>query len=49
MSKCANPKCEAEAKPGQLACREHWFQLPKPLMGRRMIPAEHFSKQEAPK
>jgi hypothetical protein len=31
MSKCPHPACEKQAKPGQLACREHWFALPKPL------------------
>lgn len=31
MSKCAHPRCDVEAASGQLACKPHWFQLPKPL------------------
>lgn len=31
MGQCAHPRCEVQAQPGQLACRNHWFQLPKPL------------------
>ncbi|MEI6417478.1 MAG: hypothetical protein WCO82_00275 [Sphingomonadales bacterium] len=28
---CAAPGCDQQAKPGQLMCRPHWFQVPKPI------------------
>lgn len=31
MSACPAPGCGLDARPGQLACRGHWFALPKPL------------------
>lgn len=31
MSKCAHPHCDAQTATGQLACKPHWFALPKPL------------------
>ncbi len=31
MSTCPHPKCNRTPKSGQLACYEHWMQLPPPL------------------
>lgn len=31
LKKCAAPGCVHPRRDGQLMCREHWFQLPKPL------------------
>lgn len=31
MSRCPHPQCQREKKSQEYACRQHWFQLPKPI------------------
>lgn len=34
MRRCARPGCTVQIKPGQLACRQHWFELSPRLRDR---------------